>query len=214
MGEFYRRSKTGYLDRWCKTCSKADVARRKSEARAAQRAARLALPPPTEKHCTGCDRILPVSEFYTTPSGQLRSRCDGCRKTYVREWAAAKRTGDSDSAQQYRDASRSRARRKRLARYGLTPEQYDARYDSQGGTCLICGTPRERIGYGSHGGGDVLCVDHHHDSGAVRGLLCSACNRGIGLLGDSPERLASAIAYLAQGDPNGWTTTDKGAAEA
>lgn len=42
----------------------------------------------------------------------------------------------------------------------------------------------------------MLCVDHAHDDGRVRGLLCDNCNRGIGLLGESPDALIRAAAYL------------------
>lgn len=92
---------------------------------------------------------------------------------------------------------------RRLARYGITPEEYDARYDAQGGACLICGAKRLRCGEGKPGGTDVLCVDHHHGTGQVRGLLCTGCNTGLGCMGDDVARLAAAIQYLRQGEPHG-----------
>lgn len=203
VDEFYRRKGTGYLDRWCKPCSKADVARRKSEKRAVERAARLALPPPSEKFCTGCQSVKLISEFYTPPSGKTRSRCDDCRKAYLVEWYAKRDTRARISAygKQYEIDHPERARRRRLARYGITPEQYDRLYDMQSGKCRICDQPRLRIGEGTQGGATVLCVDHHHGTGAVRGLLCSMCNRALGMLADDPARLRAAITYL-QGDPS------------
>lgn len=53
------------------------------------------------------------------------------------------------------------------------------------GCCEICGQHFEK-----------LCVDHDHQSGEIRGLLCHHCNVGIGFLGDDVERLRSAIEYL------------------
>jgi hypothetical protein len=57
----------------------------------------------------------------------------------------------------------------------------------QSGVCAICGG----------GNGDRrLAIDHDHMTGRVRGLLCSACNRAIGLLRDSPDRFTKAATYL------------------
>jgi len=61
---------------------------------------------------------------------------------------------------------------------------------AQGGVCAICGKPEATART------KRLCVDHCHETGKVRGLLCSHCNRAIGLLGDSCAILASAITYL------------------
>lgn len=75
--------------------------------------------------------------------------------------------------------------------YGLSKERYDSCLREQGGVCAICGKdnpPTARI--------KRLCVDHSHETGAFRGLLCASCNRGLGLLGDSPEILIRAVQYL------------------
>ena len=73
--------------------------------------------------------------------------------------------------------------------YGITQKDYDAILLSQMGVCAICG-------YRSDG---VLHVDHNHETGKVRGLLCSNCNRAIGLLKDSPGILRAAALYLERG---------------
>lgn len=59
---------------------------------------------------------------------------------------------------------------------------------AQGGKCAICG--------GTNPGGHRLAVDHDHTTGAVRGLLCHACNAGIGKLRDDPALLRVAADYL------------------
>lgn len=73
--------------------------------------------------------------------------------------------------------------------YGITESDYLAMLEAQGGTCAIC-HQAERIP------GRSLAIDHDHETGRVRGLLCASCNRGIGMLGDDVDRLASAIEYL------------------
>jgi hypothetical protein len=81
----------------------------------------------------------------------------------------------------------------RLRKYGLTPQQFDELSAAQGGVCAICRGPQQ--------GAKPLSVDHCHDTNAVRGLLCSRCNTGIGMLGDSPEQIFSAFRYLSQHKP-------------
>jgi hypothetical protein len=82
-----------------------------------------------------------------------------------------------------------------LREYGLTEAEYQAMLEEQSGVCAICRRPESA----RTSSGEIrrLAVDHDHETGAVRGLLCGACNRGIGLLGDDADRLASAAAYLA-----------------
>ena len=78
--------------------------------------------------------------------------------------------------------------------YGITADEYNARLESQKGVCAICGTDSPTTTQeDTH---KHLFVDHCHTSGAVRGLLCSSCNTGLGLFKDNPERLKAAIQYL------------------
>jgi hypothetical protein len=85
------------------------------------------------------------------------------------------------------------------AKFGLTIEQFERMNESQKGLCAICGRPETAMTRGlKQRSSPILTVDHDHDNGRVRGLLCGACNRGIGLLGESRERLRSAIDYLTR----------------
>lgn len=80
----------------------------------------------------------------------------------------------------------------RLKRYGLTPECYDRLMSQQGDACGICGAkPGQWVANGGN-----LVVDHDHATGAVRGLLCPSCNRGLGQFEDDTERLLEAVQYL------------------
>lgn len=73
--------------------------------------------------------------------------------------------------------------------YGLSLEEYDRMFQAQSGRCWICA---ERPN-----GERPLAVDHDHVSGKIRGLLCHACNCGLGFFRDSADRLGRAIEYLS-----------------
>lgn len=71
--------------------------------------------------------------------------------------------------------------------YGMTLDQYDELLESQGGVCAACrGTCSK----------EYLSVDHDHETGEVRGLLCSTCNLALGYVKDSVDLMRSLIAYL------------------
>lgn len=75
-------------------------------------------------------------------------------------------------------------------RYGMEAEDLRALEAAQGGLCAICRNPPS--------GHRALHVDHDHETGRVRGLLCHGCNTGLGAFGDSADRLDAAISYLAR----------------
>ena len=63
-------------------------------------------------------------------------------------------------------------------------------FKEQNGVCAICGSP-EVSDRNSN-----LCVDHDHETGKIRGLLCNKCNRGLGYFLDNPKILKNALKYL------------------
>jgi hypothetical protein len=77
--------------------------------------------------------------------------------------------------------------RKRPKEIRLTTAQYREMTVAQGHLCAVCRRPDRR----------ALSVDHCHETGRIRGLLCSACNLAIGLLRDDVGILEAAIAYLS-----------------
>jgi RNA polymerase-binding transcription factor DksA len=100
--------------------------------------------------------------------------------------------------QKYRTDARFRheANVRRIARnYGITWEQVLAQLEAQGGTCASCGDP---ISLGA------AHIDHCHESTAVRGLLCRACNLAAGCALDDPARLRRLADYVEQGGR--WTS--------
>jgi len=81
----------------------------------------------------------------------------------------------------------------RIRKYGITKEDYDSLLDNQGGLCAICGKEET---YTLAGKPRPLSIDHDHETGIVRGLLCNACNRAIGLMRNNPDIAMSAAEYL------------------
>nr|MBA4770775.1 hypothetical protein [Sphingobium sp.] len=99
---------------------------------------------------------------------------------------AAYRDECKRSSKQRSSAARREGRLK--ATYGFGSAEYDAMLAKQGGRCAICRCESDKH----------LHVDHCHSSGAVRGLLCSSCNTGLGHFRDDAERLNRAVVYLVQ----------------
>jgi hypothetical protein len=102
------------------------------------------------------------------------------------QWAC--RFADKRTRRPYKSSPEA-LRRQRLKKFGLTESQYDEMLAAQGGTCAIC--------HGACPTGWRLAVDHDHETGQVRGLLCLRCNSALGLFHEQPERLRSALAYLS-----------------
>lgn len=80
----------------------------------------------------------------------------------------------------------------RIRSYGITEDQHDYLVATQNGVCYLCHKKDEN---------KALAIDHDHKTGRVRGLLCSACNRGLGLLKDDPDLVLKAYEYLSK-DPD------------
>ena len=79
--------------------------------------------------------------------------------------------------------------------YDITIDEYDALCLEQNNCCAVCGTHQSKLK-------KPLYVDHNHDTGKVRGLLCDLCNRGLGYFKDDVNRLIKAIDYITE-DRNG-----------
>lgn len=80
-------------------------------------------------------------------------------------------------------------------KYGLTIEEVRDMFDEQGGCCGICG---RALHWEAPGQGNIhrTCVDHCHQTGIVRGILCWTCNAGIGKFNDDPELIERALAWV------------------
>ena len=120
------------------------------------------------KTCTKCGQEKTTDQFYIVKkTGRPHGSCKECFK------AKAKLQRDPQRAKEL----------ELMRRYGITMEQYNS-FDQN---CNICGASEEGRGFSMN-------VDHDHETGKVRGLLCNSCNRGLGLLGEG--NLEKAILYL------------------
>ena len=141
------------------------------------------------KTCTVCGVEKTRADFNKNGAG-LSCRCKPCDSAKTTAWKRANPKKNAENSRKWREANPANpekvAENKRRSRYGLEPHQYDAMLVDQSGACAICFAGFDKTPY----------VDHCHDSGKVRGLLCQGCNTGIGMLKDSQINLHSAIRYL------------------
>ena len=164
------------------------------------------------KTCKDCGFVGNVSEF-----APRRLRCHKC----YAEWQKQKRLRNIDRLKEYdrnRYVGERRAKQKATSSkwyynnqvlvkqrvsgyyykdrsytkfqslkntYGLSKEQYQEMLEISKGLCEICGGKTSR-----------MCVDHNHNTGQIRGMLCHTCNSAIGFLKDNINLLESAKAYL------------------
>jgi hypothetical protein len=144
------------------------------------------------KVCTSCDESKMMSEYRKdkTSYDGLTQKCKPCFSIYQKEWYEKNKEKQKTNAKEYRKKNplshfQSHIKRK----YGITLEDYNSMFISQGGCCAICNTHQKDIE-------KRLSVDHCHNSGNVRGLLCNSCNTSIGLLKEDVGILNAAIEYL------------------
>ncbi|MET7723978.1 endonuclease VII domain-containing protein [Streptomyces mirabilis] len=183
------------------------------------------------KRCTGCERALPTASFAADRNRRdgLQVRCRECVAEYSAAHYRRRREAIGKSVRQrvdvppghklcrtcgeikphsewHRNATASdglstrckacraiQGREGHLKRhYGMTEAERDEMIASQMGLCVICLKA------------PAVHVDHCHETGRVRGVLCFNCNSAIGKLGDDPDAVRRAAAYL-EGSP--WKPT-------
>jgi len=121
--------------------------------------------------------------------------CGYCGKEYVPKHLKAigrfcsRECGQADR----RDSGRQRDRYLKRT-YGISAVDYDRLLAEQGGGCALCGVKPEDLKAGRYR--TYLHVDHCHETGRIRGLLCPEDNLLLGRFGDSPERFRRVLEYL------------------
>jgi hypothetical protein len=165
----------------------------------------------TKHRCPKCKKPLDADAF--APSQLKYGPCRACHRQDQRDWR--KNNPEKNKAKKHRYylahaehcKAHSRAWRKthtgqvrarNIKKRGLSCQEFSSMVEAQGGRCLICNKKPDvnaaSINY------RVLHIDHDHQTGKVRGLLCSNCNKGLGFFHDDPTLLVAASTYLRRGD--------------
>lgn len=138
------------------------------------------------KECTKCSKRRQLMKFFKdkTKSDGLDSWCMYCRNRYKRlnRFKILKRRNKTARVDQLK------------CLYGMSQKDYDFLYKKQKGKCGIC---RQHSSSFTR----ILCVDHSHRTGLVRGLLCFKCNAALGGFKDNRKLLNNAIQWLEKKCP-------------
>ncbi|MCR4307302.1 MAG: endonuclease VII domain-containing protein [Candidatus Berkelbacteria bacterium] len=146
------------------------------------------------KKCLRCGGDGPFWKDKNREDG-LNPYCKKCAGAANKEWTSK----NIEKVRQYtkkwtKENPKKMREHQRKYRYGMTPGRYDELFASQNGRCAICGsdTPGGR--------GVDFHVDHDHNTGKVRGLLCTNCNHMIGIAHEETSIFSKAIKYLTRKD--------------
>jgi DNA mismatch repair ATPase MutL len=111
-----------------------------------------------------------------------------------KDWNDANRDKMNEYNKAYREKNHDKSRHRTVKyKYGLTSSEYDSLVEQSGGTCPICGILFDWI---DRHKANRPCVDHCHESGKIRGLICGKCNAALGMFYDDISILEKAIQWL------------------
>lgn len=129
------------------------------------------------KTCLKCGEEKPTDDFYLH-----RRSCKKCMRAYYQAFAAAR--------------PHYHRNRNLLTRYGISVDEYQTLLANQNFACPICEVEiSETLGYKEK---RPVVVDHNHETGEVRGILCSGCNLVLGHARENTTILYKAIVYLSE----------------
>jgi hypothetical protein len=126
------------------------------------------------KACNHCKIVKPLEDYYPNKACKdgRQGKCKAC---------------ELERKRQVRKENPIDHKAKHLKhRYGITMADYERMYEEQEGVCAVCQTAEANV------------VDHNHETGEVRGLLCNPCNRALGYLKDKPINAIRAFHYLTE----------------
>jgi Recombination endonuclease VII len=142
-----------------------------------------------EQVCIACSVSKPLSEFrvYKAGDGRIRTRkrCSICLEAAHKRWV-----------ENNKDQSQKLTRKHHLGQFKLSIPDWERMFAAQNGVCLICRKPEVARDNNNAGKIRRLSIDHDHETGKVRGLLCAKHNSALGLFQDDPVLLRAAADYL------------------
>lgn len=151
------------------------------------RVRRTGKPGPAEPHTS---RMNPHKEENVELLKEKRKRCAKCNRVkglHLFYKRGEHQTGKCKSCKKDEDTSQAQLKGA-IKKYGLSVDDFQALLDYDDGCCWICGGKSTRR----------LAVDHNHENGNVRGLLCMRCNGILARWKDDPEIALKAFTYLKQ----------------
>lgn len=158
------------------------------------------------KVCTKCKIAKSVDLFVLDKYRKdgLSCRCKDCRNTYYNNYyknnpekALEKNKKQKENRKNFYNSEKGivSSRKAHLkTKFGITLEEYNKLSEKQNHVCQICGKTE------MNSKNKVLCIDHNHNTGEIRGLLCGLCNTALGNFLDKKELLINAIKYLEKYD--------------
>ena len=135
-----------------------------------------------EKRCCHCKKVKPVEDFHRdkTTSDGLNRRCNICDGESNKAYYQSKHESEPEYYQNQHLKTR----------FGITLADYDKMAEIQNGVCAICSESEVRKDRAR------LSIDHNHETGKIRALLCDRCNRLIGIAKEDIILLNKVIKYL------------------
>ena len=143
------------------------------------------------KQCKTGRKLKKKSEFnrHKTNSDHLQAYCRKCQREYGKKWL--EENGDKNIVycrRYYKENKQKWREREYKKKYNMTLQEFDALLLSQNNKCPICDTALKST--------RQMHVDHHHESGMRRQILCSKCNTALGLLNENVVNFEKAIQYI------------------
>jgi hypothetical protein len=181
--EFFAKPKLEY----CKPCNNKRIKAWRDKQRAIVLASRGPVLERTEKRCKECLQVKPLQEFYKQKNSKWYSSY--CKPCCTKRTAILRKSMPSSRA-----AEKLKYKTKRM---GTTAEWFESRMQLQDGKCAICKCTETHSVKRESSTVRSLAIDHDHDTGKVRGLLCFRCNTSIHLIEKHGLGwLDSAVQYL------------------
>lgn len=139
------------------------------------------------RRCYKCKDEFPFTDKFFVKSKRnksgLKTECRKCHNERAREYRKRNK-------EKLREYNRNRPTRNRES---ISNEELEELLNKQNYSCAICGY---YFDLNNEDNSHILCIDHNHDTTKIRGILCSACNKGLGFFRDNPQLIKKAYKYI------------------